>query len=123
MRRLTVLFDPACALCLRARAWLSAQLQYVRLEFVPAGSELARSRYPELDHEATLRELTVIGDGGEVYLGVKAWLMCLWALREYRALALRWSKPDRMPLARRFVAWASSHRRILNGALSTGRIC
>ena len=121
MRRLTVLYDPACALCQRARTWLSAQLQYVRLEFVPAGSELARSRFPGLDHEATLHELTVIGDGGEIYLGVKAWLMCLWALREYRAMALRWSRPDRMPTARRFIGWISHNRRKLNGVISVGR--
>lgn len=111
MRRLTVLYDSSCGLCQQAWRWLNAQRQYVRLQFVPAGSDLARSRFPELDHEATLRELTVIGDGGEVYLGVKAWLMCLWALREYRALALRWSKPDRMERARRFVSWISRRRR------------
>jgi predicted DCC family thiol-disulfide oxidoreductase YuxK len=121
MRRLTVLYDPKCALCQRAWIWLNAQRQYVRLEFLPAGSDLARSRFPDLDHEAALRELTVIGDGGEVYLGVKAWLMCLWALRDYRAMALRWSAPDRMELARRFVAFVSHNRRSLNGVLSVGR--
>ena len=121
MRRLTVLYDPDCALCQRAWIWLNAQRQYVRLEFIPAGSELARSRYPELDPQATLQELTVIGDGGEVYLGVKAWLLCLWALREYRAMALRWSSPDRMQLARRFVAWITRNRGTLNTILSPGR--
>jgi predicted DCC family thiol-disulfide oxidoreductase YuxK len=123
MRRLTVLYDSQCALCQRAWIWLNAQRQYVRLEFIPAGSELARSRLPELDHEATLRELTVIGDGGEVYLGVKAWLMCLWALREYRSMALRWSAPDRMESARRFVGWISHNRRKLNGVMSAERNC
>ncbi len=121
MRRLTVLYDSNCSLCQRAWIWLNAQRQYVRLEFIPAGSEPARERFPELDHQATLRELTVIGDGGEVYLGVKAWLMCLWALREYRSMALRWSTPDRMPLARRFVGWISHNRRGLNGPVSMGR--
>jgi len=121
MRRLTVLYDPECALCQRAWIWLNAQRQYVRLEFLPAGSELARSRYTELDPQATLRELTVVGDGGEIYLGVKAWLLCLWALREYRAMALRWSAPDRMQLARRFVAWMTRNRGTLNAILSPGR--
>jgi len=121
MRRLTVLYDPDCSLCQRAWIWLNAQRQYVRLEFIPAGSELARSRYPGLDHQATLQELTVIGDGGEVYLGVKAWLICLWALREYRSMALRWSTPERMPTARRFVGWISHNRRRMNGAVSAGR--
>jgi len=121
MRRLTVLYDQKCALCQRAWIWLNAQRQYVRLEFIPAGSDLARSRFPELDHEATLQELTVIGDGGEVYLGVKAWLLCLWALRDYRAMALRWSAPERMELARRFVAWISRNRGTLSSVLPAGR--
>ncbi|MFL6201631.1 MAG: thiol-disulfide oxidoreductase DCC family protein [Thermoanaerobaculia bacterium] len=121
MRRLTVLYDPDCALCQRAWIWLNAQRQYVRLEFIPAGSELVRSRFPGLDPETTLRELTVVGDGGEIYLGVKAWLICLWALRDYRAMALRWSAPGRMELARRFVAWISRNRGTLSSVLPPGR--
>lgn len=120
IRKLTVLYDPACALCQRARIWLAAQPQYVRLEFIPAGSPLAKSRFPALDHETTLRELTVIGDGGEVYRGAKAWLMNLWALREYRETALRWSTPERLPLARRLVAWVSQYRRSLDFVLAPG---
>jgi predicted DCC family thiol-disulfide oxidoreductase YuxK len=121
IRKLTVLYDPTCALCQRARHWLAAQPQYVRLEFIPAGSELAKSRFPELDPESTLRELTVIGDGGEVYRGAKAWLMNLWALREYREMSLRWSSPDRLHLARRLVAWVSRYRRSLDFVLAPGR--
>ena len=63
----------------------------------------------------------MISDGGEIYLGVKAWLVCLWALREYRAMALRWSSPDRRQLARRFVAWITRNRGTLNAILSPGR--
>lgn len=110
MRKLTVLYDQQCALCRRARAWLGSQAQLVRLEFVPAGSLEAQRLYPSLDHAATRKDLTVIGDGGEVYRGGKAWLMCLWALRDHREMALRWSTPGRMEVARRFVAWVSNHR-------------
>jgi len=122
MRSLTVLYDPNCALCQRAWFWLNAQRKYVHMAFLPAGTEQARSRYPGLDHDASLRELTVVGDGGEVYLGVKAWLMCLWALREYRAMALRWSTPEKMPLARRFVAWVSRNRGALDHILAPRRV-
>lgn len=110
MRALTVLFDQDCALCRRARTWLGRQATLVPMELIPAGSPAARRLYPALDHAATLRELTVIGDQGEVYRGAKAWLMCLWALRDYRELALRWSDPERIEYARRFVAWVSRHR-------------
>jgi|SRR5215213_10119896 len=110
MRGLTVLFDQDCALCRRARAWLGRQTALVPLQFVPAGSLVAQRLFPALDHAATVREITVVGDHGEVYRGAKAWLMCLWALRDYREMAIRWSDPERMEYARRFVAWVSKHR-------------
>jgi predicted DCC family thiol-disulfide oxidoreductase YuxK len=113
MRKLTVLFDPGCMLCRAARLWLERQKKYVPLEFVGAGTTEARKRFPDLEPESTLREITVVDDGLRVYRGEKAWLMCLWALRGYRTNALRWSRPDRLPYARRFVAWVSRHRRVL----------
>ena len=110
MRGLTVLFDQDCALCRRARVWMGRQATLLPLQFVPAGSVAARRLFPALDHEATLEDLTVVGDRGEIYRGAKAWLLCLWALRDYREMAIRWSEPGRMEYARRFVAWVSKNR-------------
>lgn len=42
----------------------------------------------------------VIGDNGGVYFGDHAWIMCLYALREYRATAKRLSSPMLQVLAR-----------------------
>lgn len=110
MRTLIVLYDQRCDLCRRIQAWLISQPKYVDLAFVAAGSAEARRRLPQLDHGATMTELTVISDGGAVYRGAKAWLMCLWALREYRGWALELGSPEMMPLARRFIAWVSRNR-------------
>jgi predicted DCC family thiol-disulfide oxidoreductase YuxK len=110
METLTVLYDARCNLCSHLRAWLEAQPAYVRLAFVPAGSPEARRRFPALDHAATTSELTVIGDDGAVYLEAKAFLICLWALRDYRAWSLRLGSPDMLPLARRVVLWVSQNR-------------
>ncbi|MFN7945182.1 MAG: DCC1-like thiol-disulfide oxidoreductase family protein [Blastocatellia bacterium] len=110
MRVLTVLYDANCNLCCRIRTWLLAQAKYVDLDFIAAGSAEAAARYPLLDHSATLKELTVVSESGEYYRGAGAWLMCLWALRDYRGWALRFSAPELMPLARRFVVRASSLR-------------
>jgi hypothetical protein len=82
----------------------------VPLTFVPAGSASARARFPGLDHEATLRDLTVIADDGTYYMGDSAWLACLWALADYRAAAERLSSPHLLPAARRFIAAASAVR-------------
>lgn len=113
VRSATVLYDADCALCRRAKAWLETQQQLVPLEFVPAASEEARRRYPALDHEATLRDLTVIGDGGEVWRAERAWVMCLWALAEHRLKAEHLASPARLPLARAVFGTISANRRWL----------
>lgn len=108
--RLTVLYDPRCAFCRQIRSWLLEQPKYVPMDLVAAGSAEARRRFPGLSAEATLAEVTVVGDDGKVYLGAKAWLMCLWALKRYRGLAMDLSAPELLPLARRAVAWVSRRR-------------
>jgi len=114
---LTVLYDSSCALCRKARSWLQDQPKYVEMEFVPADSLEARRLFPDLDHVSTLQDLTVIGSGGELYRGAKAWVMCLWALREYRETALKLSTPETMPMARRLIAWVSRNRLWLSSAM------
>ena len=110
MRSLTVLYDPTCPLCCKAAVWLSEQEKYVPLNVVASGSPEALRAFPTIDHEATRNQLTVIGDGGEVYYDERGWLMCLWALRKYRPMALRFSQPGMLPAAKRFVLWVSRHR-------------
>jgi predicted DCC family thiol-disulfide oxidoreductase YuxK len=115
IRALTVLYDADCPLCRAARAWLGRQDKYLPMIFVAAGSAQARKRFAGLDHEATLREITVVADTGAVYAGDAAWLMCLWALSRHRALAIRLAQPGLRPLARRVVAAASAVRSGLKG--------
>ncbi|MFG2379970.1 thiol-disulfide oxidoreductase DCC family protein [Streptomyces avermitilis] len=100
VRGLTVLYDAQCSLCTFLRDWLVKQRQLVPLELLPAGSDRARARFPGLDHRATLDEITVVGDGGQVYRGSAAWVVCLWALREQRPLAHRLSTPSGAVFAR-----------------------
>jgi predicted DCC family thiol-disulfide oxidoreductase YuxK len=107
---LTVLYDAGCPVCRAARRWLAGRAQLVPLAFVPAGSAEARRRFPGLDHAATLREITVVADTGEVYVGDGAWLACLWALESHRDLAYRLGQPHLLPLARGVVRAASAVR-------------
>ncbi|KNB51012.1 thiol-disulfide oxidoreductase DCC family protein [Streptomyces caatingaensis] len=111
VRRLTVLYDARCALCSSVRDWLARQRQLVPLDLVPAASEEARRRLPRLDHSASLEEITVVGDGGQVYRGAAAWVVCLWALDAYRPLAHRLGTPSGMRLARNAVLAAAKYRR------------
>ncbi|MFG2289440.1 thiol-disulfide oxidoreductase DCC family protein [Streptomyces sp. NPDC048595] len=107
---LTVLYDAQCPLCTHLHGWLVRQRQLVRLDFVPAGSEAARRRFPTLNHHATLDEITVVADAGQVYQGSAAWIVCLWALREYRSLAHRLSTPFGAQLARGAMLTAAKWR-------------
>jgi predicted DCC family thiol-disulfide oxidoreductase YuxK len=105
-----VLYDAECSLCTHLRDWLVRQPQLVPLEFLPAGSGQARRRLPGLDHRATLDEITVVGDAGQVYRGAAAWVVTLWALRGHRPLAHRLSTPAGAKLARGMVLAAATWR-------------
>lgn len=108
--RLTVLYDPGCLLCRHVKGWLEKQRKLVPMDFVPAGSRQAKDRYPDLDHDRTLREITVIGDSGQVYEGSAAWVVCLWALHRYRVMSHRFSTPAGAPLAKGMVLAAAKWR-------------
>jgi predicted DCC family thiol-disulfide oxidoreductase YuxK len=113
MQTLMVLYDARCELCCYVREWLAEQPTYVELLFLAADSPEARQRFPDLNHAATLIDLTVVSDSGDVYTGAPGWFMCLWALREYRGWALRLSAPAHMEQARRFITWVSQNRQRL----------
>ncbi|MFE2916870.1 thiol-disulfide oxidoreductase DCC family protein [Kitasatospora indigofera] len=113
--RVTVLHDPGCPLCRRLTAWLRDQDQLVPLDFVAVASAEARERYPDLDHDASLGEITVVADTGEVWRGPQAFVTCLWALAAHRPLALRLSTPAGLPLARA-AAFAAGKYRAVTGA-------
>ncbi|WP_328865690.1 thiol-disulfide oxidoreductase DCC family protein [Streptomyces sp. NBC_00304] len=108
--RLTVLYDAQCSLCVHLRQWLMRQRQLVPLDLVPAGSAEAHRRFPALDHSGTLEEITVIGDGGQVYRSTSAWIVCLWALAEHRPKAHWLTTPAGRPFARATVLAAAKYR-------------
>jgi predicted DCC family thiol-disulfide oxidoreductase YuxK len=110
---LLVIYDSGCGLCTGVRDWLQRQDQFLPLEFAASGSEEGRQRFPMVP----AGELAVIGDTGEVWLGNHAWIVCLWALRDYRDWAIRLSGPLLLPLARQAFAAISRNRAALSGKL------
>jgi len=109
MRYLTVVYDAQCGLCERLGQWLRAQPKWIAVRLV--SSSIAGRLYPALAARATKEELMVVSDDGGVYLGDHAWLMCLYALRNYRHWAKRLSGPALLPLARQAFAILSGNRR------------
>src|SRR5262245_3404397 len=82
MRRLTVLYDAECSFCVRCKDWLARQPAFVELAFLPCRSPLALKRYGQVPW--LIRELVVVSDEGEVWAGPAAFLVCMWALRDWR---------------------------------------
>lgn len=110
IRHLTVLYDAHCPLCVHIRHWLLGQRWLVPLRLVPAGSYGARQRFPGLDHAATLRRITVVGDTGQIWTGTDAFIVCLWALAEHRPRANWLATPAGRPFARAAMYTASAWR-------------
>lgn len=121
VRNLFVLSDSSCELCRRCKRWLAWQRQLVPMTFIEANSADAHRVFPVLDHEHTLQELTVISDVGGVYTGEKAWLMCLWALSDYRGWACTMSTPERLPIAKKFVTMISENRKSISKLIPVSR--
>ncbi|MEU7551289.1 DCC1-like thiol-disulfide oxidoreductase family protein [Streptomyces sp. NPDC044571] len=109
-RHLTVLYDADCPLCVHIRHWLLGQQQLVPLRLVPAASAEARRLFPHLAHAETLREITVVGDRGQVWTGTDAFIVCLWALAEHRPKANWLATPAGRPFARAALYTASAWR-------------
>jgi predicted DCC family thiol-disulfide oxidoreductase YuxK len=100
-----VIYDDRCGLCTQLKDWLGRQPAYVRLQLV-AASEAARDLFPSLPPG----ELAVVSDAGETWLGDRAWIMVLWALRDYRSWAAKLATPLLLPMARQAFAAISRNR-------------
>jgi predicted DCC family thiol-disulfide oxidoreductase YuxK len=115
MNRLYILYDATCGLCSSVRDWTQQQPQLIAMTFVAANSPQACLLFPTLSRPGTRpEELIVVDDRGGVYREGHAWIMCLYALAEYRDLSLRLASPALLPLARKAFSFLSKGR----GALS-----
>ncbi len=114
MKRLTILHDDSCGFCRRCVAWLKEQPKYLELEFLSLDSDLARKRFPELQRPFLKGELTVVDDEGGVYYGNDAYVISLYALREYRAMSARLSHPAVRPFVRKALDGVTRHRHKLS---------
>jgi predicted DCC family thiol-disulfide oxidoreductase YuxK len=121
MSALTLLYDPSCGLCRRVQGWLAEQPKLIELKMIPIKTDAARRRYPQLNHDLTAEDLTVISNEGAVYFGPKAWLMVLWALCRYREWAYRLATPQLLPTTRRVVSMISEHRYQISRAAGLAR--
>jgi predicted DCC family thiol-disulfide oxidoreductase YuxK len=113
LEALTVLYDADCGFCARCKAWLQQQQSAVHLDFIARDSLEVTRRFPGLEPKID-DELLVIDDHGGVYRGPDAFIMCLYALDDYRDWSLRLSAPGLKHLARVGFELVSSRRHRIN---------
>ncbi len=117
MKRLYVLYDSQCELCVRCRNWLMKQAAFVPLVFIALQSDEVARRFPGIDALKPNEQLLVISNDGAVYRGAHAWIMCLWALVNYREHAQRMAHPILLPFAQIVCELLSRKRFYLSDAL------
>ena len=110
MKTLFVLYDGDCHFCRRCRHWLAEQPTYLEMVFVVAESAEAHCRFPGIERYEATNELTVISDEGAVYQGPSAFIMCLYALVDFREWSLRLARPALLPFARQMFEIISNNR-------------
>lgn len=127
MNTLYVLFDHSCGLCTAAARWLREQPAFIRIITMPATSDRAAAKFPDLDLPrsapgataagAAPEQVIVVTDEGQVYRGPAAWIMCLWALKRYRAWSLMLAQPHWRPRVARIIDGLGRRRLMLSRLL------
>lgn len=111
MQTLSIIYDDRCALSRWLKDWAEDRPAFVALVFVRAGSAEAERVAPGLSgNSVVVADLIAVGDGGEVYRGDSAWVMCFYAVEEFREWSIRMATPELLPLARKAFVVLSRHR-------------
>ncbi len=108
MTMLIVFYDGLCPVCVRCKEWLESAPQRVPLALHDCRGVLARARAAELPWLG--EELVVVSDRGDVWIGPRAFLVCLWALEGWRGLAELLASELVWPLGEAVFRAISDHR-------------
>lgn len=114
--KLTLLYDSRCQLCVHCRVWMAAQPSYVEIEYLSTNSTVARERYGDIPWLG--EELVIVADTGDIWAGSAAFIVALWALRDWRHWSFRLTGSMLSPLAERFFLQISKKRHWLGTLLS-----
>ena len=115
MKNLMVFYDPACGFCCSVREWAERQPTFLPLNFLSRETDFGRYVRRQLGDVDD--DLIVVADDGTYYRGPDAFIVALWAMKEYRDLAGRLASPLVRPFARQAFALVSSGRGALSALL------
>ena len=114
MNSLTIFYDPNCGLCSSFREWLEVQALWLPVEFVGYQSPLAEKVFPRIGALKAGSECVVLADDGKWWQGADAWIVCLWATREFRMWSHRLAGPMLKPMLGSVVNLISNNRLTLS---------
>ena len=113
-----VYYDASCGMCGRFKKWLEQQHHLIGVELLSYTSEAARERFPDLAKYNPEKAMVIRADTGEIYRAAEATVICLWACREYRGLAMKLRNPLLLPLARKIYPLIASNRHLISKLLT-----
>ncbi|MGB6219918.1 thiol-disulfide oxidoreductase DCC family protein [Haloferula sp.] len=114
MRTLTIFYDPSCGLCCQFREWLERQALWVATEFIGFQTPEAADRFPQILEVGAAKNCVVLADDGRWWQGADAWIVCLWATREFRLWSHRLAGPVFKPVLGSVVHLISGNRLTLS---------
>ena len=101
-------------MCCACRRWILKEPAYIPISFVAYQSDRAKELCPEIESFDPAGEIVVMADNGAIYRGGKGWIMCLYALKNYREWALRMAQPALLPMAKKLCHVISKNRHTLS---------
>ena len=114
MNSLTIFYDPGCGICSQFREWFERQALWVPVEFIGYQTPTAEQRFPGILAVKADQECVVLSDDGQWWQGADAWIVCLWATREFRLWSIRLAGPVFRPVLGNVVHLISSKRLTLS---------
>ena len=104
-------YDAQCGMCTKARNRLSAEPTHLDVEFVALQSDTAKELLgTHYDEKQLRKEIHVLADNGDLWVGADAWILLLWATCRWRSLATTLSNPVFKPVVKKVVSLISENR-------------
>ena len=116
--RYTIFYDANCRLCVRSRRTLERLRPRAELLFIDLQNDAAMSRYPMVDRQASLGQMFVLDDAGELSGGYDAFLALVPSVPSLRPLRrVLQSQPVRA-IGWTVSRWVARNRYRLGGSVS-----
>lgn len=115
MSRPILIYDGACPLCLRAKAWIEARTHGDAIRFVPCQDPARKELAPTIEKAACMEAMHFVDDSGRVYVGDKAFPPLLRAMGHYRWLVALLEMPGLRQAAPLVYGLVARNRHALSG--------